>query len=77
MLSYSLMRTDASINMARFYIVSVQQNLFGQYVTSRQWGRIGTRGQKQEDWFGNKMAANDAAATLLRAKVRRGYTACQ
>ena len=68
-----LTRTEPSLNMARFWAVAVQRNLFGQYVALRQWGRIGTRGQACEEWFDSEKAAGEAAAGFLKAKLNRGY----
>lgn len=35
-------------NMRRFYTLSVQPNLFGEWCVMRYWGRIGTLGQSQQ-----------------------------
>ena len=53
-----LEKHDAARNMARFYAVDVQPNLFGQWSTVRQWGRIGRgRGQSMEEWHLSAEAA--------------------
>lgn len=40
-----LKRIDPSLNMRRFYRMSVQPDLFGGACLVREWGRIGFRGQ--------------------------------
>ncbi|WP_293676757.1 WGR domain-containing protein [uncultured Phenylobacterium sp.] len=68
-----LRRIDNSCNMARFYALSIERSLFGESILIRRWGRIGTHGQRREDWY---RASDDAAAALGRLvgrKVRRGY----
>ncbi|MFV0303804.1 MAG: WGR domain-containing protein, partial [Paracoccus sp. (in: a-proteobacteria)] len=40
-----LKRIDPSLNMLRFYRMSVQPDLFGGVSLVRDWGRIGYRGQ--------------------------------
>jgi len=70
-----LTRRDPSRNMARYYLVDVQRDLFGQFAAVRQWGRIGASGRIKEDWFENERAAVDAATRLIDTKVKRGYTA--
>ncbi|GLQ29090.1 MAG: WGR domain-containing protein [Tritonibacter mobilis] len=40
-----LKRIDPSLNMRRFYRMSVQSELFGGACLVREWGRIGFRGQ--------------------------------
>ncbi|WFU07500.1 WGR domain-containing protein (plasmid) [Rhizobium sp. CB3171] len=68
-----LTRTEPSQNMARFWTVAVQRNLFGHYVALRQWGRIGAHGQVCEEWFDEERQAVQAAAGFLKAKLKRGY----
>ena len=40
-----LKQIDPSLNMRRFYRMSVQPDLFGGACLVREWGRIGFRGQ--------------------------------
>ena len=54
-----LCRIDTTRNMRRFYHMSVQPGLFGDVAFIRQWGRIGTRGQRMEEWFEDEAAADD------------------
>ena len=59
-------------NMARFYIIDVQQGLFGGWRLVREHERIGSYGRGLQTPF----AGLDAAASVLtrrwRAKRRRG-----
>lgn len=59
--------------MARFYRLSVEPTLFGDWSMRREWGRIGSRGQSREHWC----ATCEEAARLLDQKaaerLRRGY----
>lgn len=68
-----LHRRDPQRNMARFYAVSVERSLFGEFMLVRQWGRIGSRGRMQADWFVSASEASSAEDRLLRSKRRRGY----
>jgi predicted DNA-binding WGR domain protein len=61
-------RKDASKNLARFYAMSIEPNLFGEACLTRRWGRIGTNGQVKTHQF-------DLFLDLLRQKRRRGYRA--
>lgn len=72
-------RTDVSKNMARFYAMSIQPNLFGEACLTRCWGRIGTVGQTKSHHFKTEREAVALFLDLLRKKKRRGYTAvvCQ
>ncbi|WP_026031296.1 WGR domain-containing protein, partial [Sinorhizobium meliloti] len=44
-------RIDTTKNMARFYAMSIEPDLFGGSALVRRWGRIGTRGQERIDLF--------------------------
>jgi predicted DNA-binding WGR domain protein len=69
-----LRKRDPSQNMARFYALDLQPSLYGETILIRRWGRIGTYGQRREDWFSDASAAAAALAALLHAKIRRGYS---
>ncbi len=68
-------RTDASKNMARFYSMAIEPNLFGEACLTRCWGRIGTRGQTMCHHFASEREAVVLFLDLLRQKRRRGYSA--
>lgn len=68
-----LTRHDPKRNMARFYRLELEPDLFGGVVLVRQWGRIETEGQGRRAWFadvGEAMAARDVWAVR---KLARGY----
>jgi len=69
----NLQRVDPKRNMARFYTVWMQCDLFGRTSLMRSWGRIGTTGRVQSVSFGESDAALDAHANLLRRKLSKGY----
>ncbi|GAC1045320.1 hypothetical protein thsrh120_53240 [Rhizobium sp. No.120] len=66
-------RSDASRNMARYYAMSIEPNLFGEVCLLRKWGRIGTRGQMIVHHFGREEEAVQLFLDLLRQKRKRGY----
>ena len=68
-------RTDVTKNMARFYAMSIQPNLFGEACLTRSWGRIGTTGQTMSHHFETEGEAVALFLDLLRQKKRRGYSA--
>ena len=69
-----LRRIDPARNMQRFYLLSLQRNLFGEWVLLREWGRIGRAGRTREAYFTDPGPAVDALQKLARVKVRRGYS---
>lgn len=71
--SVHLRRIDPTCNMARFYALSLQPDLFGGIALVRNWGRIGTGGQCKSETFATQMAAERALARLAHMKRRRGY----
>lgn len=66
-------RTDASKNMARYYAMSIEPNLFGEACLIRRWGRIGASGQRLIHHFKKEEEAVGLFLQLLRQKRRRGY----
>lgn len=68
-----LTREDASRNMARFYCMSLQATLFGEWALVREWGRIGSAGQVRTTAYIEQAEAEAAMEKLRAAKVRKGY----
>ena len=69
-----LHKRDPAQNMARYYALSVQPNLFGGHSVIREWGRIGQGGQVKITQYPTWQGALDAFLAKLREKQRRGYT---
>lgn len=69
-----LYRIDAEQNMARFYVMNLTRDLFGNWCLERRWGRIGSRrGQSRLDTHASEGAARDAMIKLRASKQRGGY----
>lgn len=66
-------RVDPEVNMDRFYIVELTQDLFGDHGVYRQWGRRGTWGRYRSDWYGSELEAKCALSELVKQKLARGY----
>jgi len=64
---------DPSCNKRRFYMLSIQSTLFGDWVLVREWGRIGRGGRMRRDAFPSAEQALDALQALACTKQRRGY----
>ncbi len=73
MTAITLHRIDAAQNMARYYRLDVQPDLFGAWGMVREWGRIGRAGRLRIDAF---PTVEEAEARLRRQQQRkqgRGY----
>ncbi|PVB60434.1 hypothetical protein DCO57_17615 [Labrenzia sp. 011] len=68
-----LTRIDPHRNMARFYVLSIEPTLFGDYAVQRRWGRLGTLGRLRSDLFPDLVSAHARKAQLVRSKCKRGY----
>jgi predicted DNA-binding WGR domain protein len=68
-----LRRIEADQNIARFYALMIERDLFGRIVLVRRWGRIGSRGRERCDEFASEVEAAAAMSKLAGAKRRRGY----
>lgn len=70
-----LERREPAADMARFYVLSIEETLFGDTALVREWGRIGTAGRRRLDLFERRAEASEALELWLGRKVRRGYRA--
>ena len=68
-----LRRIDPDRNMKRYYCMSVQPTLFGEWALLREWGRIGSTGQRKSGCFATEHEATVAMVEHLNAKLSRGY----
>jgi len=68
-----LERRDPSRNMARFYVLAIEPNLFGEAALAREWGRIGSLGRRRLDLHADRASAAEALEVWLERKRRRGY----
>ncbi|RAH96583.1 polymerase [Acuticoccus sediminis] len=66
---------DPTHNKRRFYSLSIQPTLFGEWALVREWGRLGSAGRVRTDRYASAGQAIDALCALTRAKQRRGYSA--
>ncbi len=71
--SVRLCRIDADKNMARFYRLAVERDLFGMWCLIREWGRIGRGGQMRTISYPTPMEAHAALRKQRHAKDQRGY----
>ena len=68
-----LRRIDPAQNMARFYLMQVQPDLFGGASLIREWGRIGSRGRVLVEHHADEGEAVTSLMAMARTKGRRGY----
>ncbi len=59
--------------MLRYYSLSTSPTLFGGASLVREWGRIGSGGQRRIDLFDTDAEAAAACDELIRSKQARGY----
>lgn len=59
--------------MRRFYSLALAQSLWGEHGVVRQWGRIGSQGQRRTDWHEGPEAAAAELERMAKGKRRRGY----
>ena len=69
-----LTRIDASRNMARYYRMTVQPTLFGEWAVVREWGRLGSGGQVRVAAYPSEAEADAAMTAIGRQKGKRGYS---
>jgi predicted DNA-binding WGR domain protein len=69
----TLHRIDPARNMARYYRLDVQPDLFGAWCLVREWGRIGQPGRMSVEPYPTSMQANERMQHQQAAKQGRGY----
>lgn len=70
-----LQKIDPSKNMRRFYQLSVEPTLFGDFALVHEWGRIGAKRWRTKDgWHSSALEAEAALAMALKHRLARGYS---
>ena len=69
-----LERHDPARNMARYYCLAVESNLFGEFSLVRTWGRIGQPSRTKIELHATEQDAQAAMICIVRQKQRKGYT---
>jgi predicted DNA-binding WGR domain protein len=59
-----MQRVDPDTNTARFYVLTLERDLFGNFAVTRQWGRVGTAGRVITEPFGTELDAGEAIGRL-------------
>jgi predicted DNA-binding WGR domain protein len=65
-----LQAIDPARNIARAYSIEFGQDLFGEWILRRHWGRIGTQGQVQELVIPSEQAGLRIIGSWLRQRSR-------
>lgn len=68
-----LERHDSARNMARYYCLTVESNLFGEFSLVRTWGRIGQPSRTKIELHATEQDAQAAMIRGVRQKQRKGY----
>ena len=71
--SMMLTRVEPERNMRRFYLMTVQRDLFGRGALVTEFGRIGQAGQIKIMHHADEACALAALADRAEAKRKRGY----
>ena len=71
-----LEKINPARNHRRWYVLSVQPTLFGEWAVIREWGRIGNNGGESDSaLYPSELDALSACDAVKIAKIRRGYVA--
>lgn len=68
-----LVRIDADRDMARYYALTIESNLFGELTLVRRWGRIGSSGRQMSHTVSSAGEGASLMARFCQAKILRGY----
>lgn len=69
-----LEKIDPEKRQMRFYALTLDETLFGEWCLTREWGRIGSKGGQRMCHFGSSRAEIQHQMDAIAAqKQRRGY----
>ena len=68
-----LERREPDLNMARYYVLSIEPSLFGDPTLVREWGRIGHDSRRIIEIHASHHEAALSLGAWLKRKLRRGY----
>jgi predicted DNA-binding WGR domain protein len=68
-----LERHDPARNLARYYCLTVESNLFGEFSLVRTWGRIGQPSRTKIELHATEQDAQAAMIRRAQQKQRKGY----
>jgi predicted DNA-binding WGR domain protein len=71
--SVCLASEDASTNRRRLYRLTWQQTLWGEGALVRWWGRRGSEGRSQVQYYPDPESAQAAFRRLTRLRLQHGY----
>ncbi len=71
-----LLRTDPEGAVRRFYLVTVQPDLFGGAALVAETGQVGSPGSTTTRFFPDEGLAVDALSEVAKRKVKQGYLYC-
>jgi predicted DNA-binding WGR domain protein len=64
---------DPEENRFRFYTITWQQTLWGEWTMRATWGRIGTMGRGQVTYFESEEALRETLPGVVARRLKRGY----
>ena len=70
-----LVSVDRARNRFRFYTLSCEQTLWGEWAIRCAWGRIGGMGRSRIAYLGELGGVPEVLDGLLEHRLRRGYRA--
>jgi len=72
-----LRRTDPEGAVRRFYLATVQRDLFGGAALVAEFGHVGSLGSTTTRFFPDEGQAVDALSEVAKRKVKQGYLLLQ
>jgi predicted DNA-binding WGR domain protein len=64
---------DPEQNRYRFYTITWQKTLWGEWTIRTTWGRIGGVGRSRVAYFESELALREALPAVIARRIERGY----
>ena len=72
--NYKSINPDKNRFRFRFYSMYIERSLFGEFILSCTWGRIGTRGRTKNIIFDTLDECMRELKRIMRVRERHGYS---
>ena len=74
-MEYNYHSINAAENRFRFYSMMIEKTLFGEFILSCTWGRIGTGGQGKMFFYDSLAECMEKLKCIVKVRGSHGYCA--
>ena len=72
-MEYNFKSIDPDRNRFRFFSMYIERSLFGEFILSCTWGRIGTKGRTKPYYFDSEEECEKMLEKIVKVRIDHGY----